>query len=503
MAEEKIDIQVPGHRILRQLGRGGMANVYLAVQESMEREVALKVMLPELGASDPSFSQRFVREAKIIAKLSHPHVNAVYDVGIAGPYHYFTMEYITGGDLKSRIRQGMSPKAALSILRQITSALAFAHSKGYVHRDVKPENVLFRDSGTAVLTDFGIAKTNDTASSMTATGAIMGTPYYMSPEQAMGREIDQRSDIYSLGAMVFEMFTGKVPYTGDSAISIGIKHLKDPLPQLPPPLHVYQPLLDKFLAKDPAHRFQTGEEAMAAIDALGSGANTLATSATAMNSPVRFDRTVVLDPSATTAQTVIIGTGRAKSRRGALVAAALLVPLIAGAAYLALHKPAAAPPIAAAPTPVPAAEVAPTSLSAEPASPARVTAPKQTVASTGDARARESREREQKLEGLLTRFQELVAPGSFSATRAGRAQDLVGEATRLAPDDRRVRALPDRLADAYLKLATIKAEEKNYQESDMLIRRGLELRPDHRQLQALQKDVAEKQKPKRQTFGTF
>jgi len=504
VAEEKIDIQVPGHRILRQLGRGGMANVYLAVQESMEREVALKVMLPELGASDPSFSQRFVREAKIIAKLSHPHVNAVYDVGIAGPYHYFTMEYITGGDLKSRIRQGMSPKAALSILRQITSALAFAHSKGYVHRDVKPENVLFRDSGTAVLTDFGIAKTNDTASSMTATGAIMGTPYYMSPEQAMGREIDQRSDIYSLGAMVFEMFTGKVPYTGDSAISIGIKHLKDPLPQLPPPLHVYQPLLDKFLAKDPAHRFQTGEEAMAAIDALASGANTLAMSATAMNSPVRFDRTVVLDPGAATAQTVIIGTGRAKSRRGALVAAALLVPLIAGATYLALREPAAPLPIAAAPAPVPAAEVAPTSLPAEPARPARVTveAPKQ-VASTEDARARKSREREQKLEGLLTRFQELVAPGSFSATRAGRAQDLVGEATRLAPDDRRVRALPDRLADAYLKLATIKAEEKNYQESDMLIRRGLELRPDHRQLQALQKDVAEKQKPKRQTFGTF
>lgn len=538
MAVDQIDIQVPGHRILRKLGGGGMANVYLALQESIDREVALKIMRLELGASDSSFSQRFVREAKIIAKLSHPHINAVYDVGVAGPYHYFTMEYITGGDLKMRIRQGMSPQSVLSILRQICSALAFAHSKGYVHRDVKPENVLFRDSNTAVLTDFGIAKSNDTAvTSMTVTGTIMGTPHYMSPEQALGGEIDRRSDLYSLGAMLFEMFTGNVPYTADSTIAICFKHLSDPLPQLPPPLEAYQPLLDKFLAKNPADRFQSGEEAMAAIDALGSGASMPAMAAVAATSrSTAFEKTVVLDQSAATAKTVAVRTGDKKSYRSAVIAAVLLVPLIAGGAYLALRRPAVPPPIAAAPAPAPVVapvvEVAPQSLPAEPvppapaaaeapkqtivrteapretapARPARVTveAPKQTViARAEDPRERELREREQKVQGLLTRFQELVAPGSFSAARAGRAQDLVDEATRLAPDDSRVRALPGRLADAYLDLATIKADEKNYQESDTLIRRGLELKPDHRQLLALQKDIAEKQKPKRQTFGSF
>ena len=149
--------QVPGYRILRELGHGGMATVYLAEQESIEREVALKVMSPALGAADPSFSARFVREAKIVAKLAHPHITAVYDVGVAGSCHYFSMEYVTGGDLKSRIREGMMPKLAFIIIRQVASALAFAHAKGYVHRDVKPENVLFRQDGTALLTDFGIA----------------------------------------------------------------------------------------------------------------------------------------------------------------------------------------------------------------------------------------------------------------------------------------------------------------------------------------------------------
>jgi tetratricopeptide (TPR) repeat protein len=615
--ETKIDIEIPGHRILRQLGSGGMANVYLAFQESMEREVALKLMHPSLGLTDPAFSERFVREAKIIAKLSHPHVNAVYDVGVAGSYHYFTMEYITGGDLKSRIRKGMPPKAAFAIARQIASALAFAHSKGYVHRDVKPENVLFRDSGTAVLTDFGIAKTND--NSMTATGSIVGTPYYMSPEQAMGRETDKRSDLYSLGAMIFEMLTGKVPYTGDSAVSIGIKHLRDAVPPLPPPLQVYQPLLEKFLAKNPAHRFQTGEEAIASIDAVTSGANTLAPAA----GPPHLERTIILGPK--TAQAIVTSAGQTK-RRGLLVATTLLVPLVVGAAFLALRKPAE--PTATTTAPVPtvvesttastradaaAAQIAqllaqaddavrearyldPVETAAVPklrrvlvldpsnsraarslneiagrfiaqaeraieqksfdqaetflknaeeadsshpmlfsrrlalnelrqkraaairverkaevvvaprslrTRPAAVEAPKQMLAPVEDPRARESRERELKLQSLLARFRELLAPSSLSAARAALAQDLMSEATRLAPDDSRVRALPGQLADTYLRLARTKAEEKEYQEAGGLIQRGLELQPDHRQLLALQRDVTEKKNPKRQTFGSF
>jgi serine/threonine-protein kinase PpkA len=632
VADAPTDIRIPGHRILRQLGSGGMANVYLALQESMEREVALKIMHPSLGATDPAFSERFVREAKIIAKLSHPHINAVHDVGVAGKYHYFTMEYLTGGDLKSRIRRGMPPRAALAIVRQIAAALAFAHSKGYVHRDVKPENVLFRDSGTAVLTDFGIAKTND--NSMTATGAVIGTPYYMSPEQAMGRPTDRRSDLYSLGAMMFEMLTGAVPYDGDSAVSIGIKHVKDPLPQLPPHLHLYQSLLEKFLAKNPAHRFQSGEEAIAAIDAAVSGASP--TSAT--TGAAGLDRTVVMAPSTTTVHPQVTSSKPPRRRSSVIAAAALVLALIAAAAYFESRKPielpvAKTPPPAAPTTPVPtvaeppplvprteetarraeqieqlltAAEGAmragryfepnedaaipkfqyvlelepgnaratqalneiagqfiaqaehaiekknfdeaetllrraeradashpmlfsrrlalnelrhqeaaaaktvtrPVRKSEPPAEPARSpratpSVPTQTVAVVEDPRVRERREREQKLQDLLTRFRNLTAPASLSATRVRMAQDLIGEATRLAPDDGRVRGLPASLAEAYLKLAAVKVEEKEYQEASALVQRGLELRPDHPRLQALQKDIAERTARKRQTFGSF
>ncbi|MBI3899851.1 MAG: protein kinase [Gammaproteobacteria bacterium] len=631
MTEATIDIQIPGYQILRELGRGGMASVYLAIQESMEREVALKIMLPSLAATDPSFSERFIREAKIIAKLSHPNVNAVFDVGVAGPYHYFSMEYITGGGLPPRIRNGMSPKDALAITRQIASALAFAHAKGYVHRDVKSENVLFRENGTAVLTDFGIAKVNDGASQMTTTGTVMGTPHFMSPEQAMGRAIDGRSDIYSLGIMVFHMLTGRVPYTGDSAVSIALKHVTDPLPQLPPLLLIYQPLLEKFLAKDPAHRFQTGEQAMEAIDAFVTGPHT-----TVVTKPAATQRTVVLGAGAIPAPTVV---APAKRRSGVLWVGAVLVPLLAGAVYFAWRAPAVPVPTVRAPAPAPVAttpvsseaelaaldvqikkalvaadraaragqyfapadtaavykyrrvlelvpdntharralndiagqfiahaeraiekgkfdqaetllkqaeeadpshpmlfsrqlaltdlrqkqmasvatvrvqpkaEAAPKPLSVEstpaaPVLPVAKEAPKPMVASVEDLQAKERREREYRLQGLVSRFHDLLTPSSLSATRAGLAQELLGEAMRMAPNDERVRVLTGQLADAYLKLAIGKVEQREYPDAETLIGRGLELSPDHRALSKLQKEVSEQKKKsaKRQTFGSF
>jgi tetratricopeptide (TPR) repeat protein len=610
VADEHLDINIPGYQILRELGRGGMASVYLAIQQSMEREVALKIMLPQLSAADPSFSERFVREAKIIAKLSHPHINAVHDVGVAGVFHFFSMEYITGGDLKSRIRQGMAPRAALAIVRQVASALAFAHSKGYVHRDVKPENVLFRENGTAVLTDFGIAKANDPAHNMTATGTVIGTPHYMSPEQAMGRDIDLRSDTYSLGAMLYEMLTGKVPYSGDSAVAIGIKHLTGAIPDLPPALTAYQPLLNRFLAKSPEHRFQNGEEIIAAIDALERS--------TIVGAPIGADRTVVLAPRTTTAKTV----ATRKPRSGLFMLAALGAALVAGVILFTLRKPvpapasapvpAAAAPIAAAPaTPAPpdesaarAEQVAQLLSEAEAATAARrpfgadgaiakyrdvlaldpgnatatrvlneiagrlITQAERAIeknnldqaesllqqAETVDsnhpmlfsrrlalkeyrekrvASARSERRlepvarvrapeadrsvpvatrpviagaeetREQKLQTLLSRFAELLTPAALTAPRAKLAQELLAEATRAAPDDSRVRALPGQLADAYLQLATARVADKDYPGAETLVRRGLEIGPDHEQLQALQKDIAEKKNPKRPTFGSF
>jgi len=265
---------IPGYKIHKPLGRGGMAAVFLATQESIEREVAIKVMLPELGA-DPNFGDRFIREAKIVAKLTHPNIVAIFDVGTSGSYHYMSMELLPGGELKDKIGDaGLSAPDALKTTRQVAAALDYAHSHGYVHRDVKPENVLFRKDGTCVLSDFGIARAHDVAATrMTATGAVVGTPYYMSPEQAQGKELDGRSDLYSLGIMFFEMLTGTVPYKGESALSIGIKHLKDPIPRLPGAYGKYQGLLDKMVAKNPEDRWQTGQEIVAAIETLERGGN--------------------------------------------------------------------------------------------------------------------------------------------------------------------------------------------------------------------------------------
>jgi serine/threonine protein kinase len=167
------------------------------------------------------------------------------------------MEYVSGGDLKQRLANGaLPPQQALEILRQVASALGYAHQQGFVHRDVKPENILFRADGAAVLTDFGIAKAVGAGTRMTATGMTIGTSHYMSPEQARGQEVDGRSDLYSLGVVFYEMLTANVPYQAADSFAVALKHINDPVPQLPSELAVYQPLLDRMLAKEPIDRYQ-------------------------------------------------------------------------------------------------------------------------------------------------------------------------------------------------------------------------------------------------------
>ena len=252
-------MEIPGYKIKGELGRGGMSRVYLAIQENFDREVALKVMLPELLA-DATFSERFLREAKIVGQLSHPHIVAVFDVGVHENHHYISMSYHDDGDLKDKVQQGISPQQTLSVVQQIASALDFAHGQGFVHRDIKPENVLFRKDGTVVLSDFGISKAMDSNTSLTSTGTAIGTPRYMSPEQAGGKSVDGRADLYSLGVMLFEMLTGKVPYDAEDSIAIAVMHVTEPVPDLPEHLSFYQPLLNMMMAKDPDKRFQTGNE---------------------------------------------------------------------------------------------------------------------------------------------------------------------------------------------------------------------------------------------------
>lgn len=257
-------IEIPGYKIIRQLGRGGMATVYLAMQALVEREVALKVMAPQLGA-DPSFGERFLREARIAARLRHPHIVAVIEVGVHGDLHYAAMEYLSGGPILQRDGDSLSLGAALRAVREIALALDYAHAKGVVHRDVKPDNIFLREDGSAVLGDFGIARAVDASGAVTRTGAVVGTPIYMSPEQLRGKLVDGRSDLYSLGVVFHQLLLGRPPYVADDALALGIMHMTSPLPQLPPGLAQAQAILSRLLAKEPDDRFQNGAEVAHAV----------------------------------------------------------------------------------------------------------------------------------------------------------------------------------------------------------------------------------------------
>ena len=251
------------YRIINQIGQGGMATVYKAYQASMDRNVAVKV-LPGQLAESAEFMQRFQQEARIIARLEHPHILPVFDYGENDGITYFVMRYLEAGTLKDKMEAGR-PLALHEIDRlfsQLADALSYAHSMGVVHRDLKPANALIDSRGNVFLTDFGIAKILENASPrLTQTDAIMGTPAYISPEQAQAMKVDQRSDIYSLGIILYEMVTGRVPFVADTPLAVIIKHVSDPLP-LPTSVKSDIPesierVILKALAKNPDDRFAT------------------------------------------------------------------------------------------------------------------------------------------------------------------------------------------------------------------------------------------------------
>src|SRR5687768_9391837 len=254
------------YRIINQVGRGGMATVYKAYQPSVDRYVAIKV-LPSQLAESREFATRFQQEARIIAKLEHPHILPVFDYGESDGIAYFVMRYMDAGTLKEKMIEGRPlPLAEIDkLFTQLAGALSYAHGHGVVHRDLKPANVLIDSQGNIFLTDFGIAKILESASPrLTQTDAIMGTPAYISPEQAQGQPVDQRSDIYSLGIILYEMVTGRVPFTADTPLAIILKHISDPMP-LPSLLKPDIPaaierVILKALAKEPEDRFATAAE---------------------------------------------------------------------------------------------------------------------------------------------------------------------------------------------------------------------------------------------------
>ncbi len=260
--------KIPGYSTEAVLGEGGMSIVYLAVQDSLARHVALKVMKRML-MTDPDFCRRFINEGRVIAKLSHPHIVTVYDIGASDDLHYLSMTYLPGGTLVQRLREGMVLSQAVIVLKCLADALAYAHARDIVHRDIKPANVLFTDNGCPVLTDFGIAKRVGSQTSLTSTGTVLGSAGYMSPEQAIGMEVDHRSDLYSLGIVFWEMLTGSLPYVSKDPFALAFMHVQEPIPQLPTNLRRFQDLFERLLAKRPENRFSSGEEIIRAVDAIG------------------------------------------------------------------------------------------------------------------------------------------------------------------------------------------------------------------------------------------
>ena len=243
---------IPGYVIEELIGKGGMASVYLATQKSLARPVAIKILK---DTDSPELSERFVNEGRIIAGLNHSNIISIYDVGIADGMPYILMEYVSGGDLTRRISEGMKAGEALELIETIGRCLHFTHQKGVIHRDIKPTNILFRGDGTPVINDFGIAKQLSNNSDLTKTRIALGSPYYISPEQAVGTVTDARTDIYSLGITLYEMLTGEKPHQGGTDIATVVKHLQEPFPRLPPGYHRYQVLLDRMTARALDQRF--------------------------------------------------------------------------------------------------------------------------------------------------------------------------------------------------------------------------------------------------------
>lgn len=251
---------IPNFVLGEELGKGGMSRVYLANQLQPKRAVAIKVVSPG-KSSTPGVLESLQQEGNLIASLSHDNIITIYVCGVVDAHFFMAMELLRGGDLAQRIKQGLSEAEALAVMLQIGSALEHAHEQDILHRDIKPENVMFHKNGKSVLVDFGIAKAKNTQSAFTLAGNIVGTPHYMSPEHCTGALVDQRSDLYAMGVLFYEMLTGQKVFS-DSAtsVSIAMAHIYNPPPELPAKFVRYSPIVQRLLKKNPAERYQNASE---------------------------------------------------------------------------------------------------------------------------------------------------------------------------------------------------------------------------------------------------
>jgi len=262
-------VRIRGHRCLRRIAVGGSSSVFLAECLATGRQRVLKIFrqVPDVVEGGTTF-ERFLREYDLVAHLDHPNIGRIYDIGVADDHLFLAMEYFAGGDLRSRMREPLPWRTALGYLRQLAAALGALHAIGVLHRDVKPGNILLREDGSLAFIDFGLARQLGLESDITGHGAIFGTPHYMSPEQGHGLPLDERSDLYSLGVVLYEMLTGEKPYVAETPLAVIYHHANAPIPRLPAPAAHLQSLLDALLAKKPADRPASAEEIVARIEEL-------------------------------------------------------------------------------------------------------------------------------------------------------------------------------------------------------------------------------------------
>lgn len=445
-------MKVPGYTIVRELGRGGMATVYLAIQERLNRQVALKVMEPISDAIE-DFTQRFAKEGQIIAQFQHPQIITIYDFDSYDGAHYFSMEYLPGGTLAERIPQGLPLERILEIVTKVAEALAYAHERGIIHRDLKPQNILFRRDGTPVLSDFGIAKVisaSPETTQLTQLGTAIGSPRYMSPEQITSQTLDPRSDLYSLGLVFFEMLTGQQPYRADDVITLAMKHCSEPAPPLPRELSGLQPILDKLLAKRPDERFDSAKAVVRALERIDTRT---------LNRPSDDDETRIVAPAQAPSRAGPAEPPAPKPPRRArkgltILAATLLVTAAAAGTYFVFfHQPA----------------------------------PKGTDVALGLPPAPSDRSpTASEYERLaLEHFRRNEFQQSLELTKLGLAS---------APGDTRLLALQDRIAAyrtaaALRKEAAQRAQDGRYEQSLQLIDQGLQQVPGHAGLKGLRAEV--------------
>jgi eukaryotic-like serine/threonine-protein kinase len=259
---------IRGYRCIRQIATGPVSDLYLAESEAAGGLVALKVVRDrhkDQHDLDHTF-RRFLQEYAIVQRIQHPSVVQLYDIGVSDDHAWLVMEYFEEGDLRRRMRAGMRPRPALRTAIAIARALEAMHACGVLHRDLKPGNVMLRADGSPALIDFGMSKDTALAHEVTDTGLIFGTPHYMSPEQGHGEPIDARSDLYSLGVIVFEMLAREKPFAAENPMAIIYKHRKEPVPRLPAPFAALQPIIERFLAKDPQDRYSNATEARLALE---------------------------------------------------------------------------------------------------------------------------------------------------------------------------------------------------------------------------------------------